>query len=62
MIQSTYLTHLRTTNREPPEAAALLKQAAWAKVCWPWMTEAERQAAKNEVYRLTAQWWRMVRQ
>ena len=62
MTQSTYLAHLTITKREPPEAAAIRQRAEWAKGWLAWMTKHEEQEARAEVRKLTAEWWKAVKQ
>ena len=61
MTQLTYLQQLQVYDQEPPEAAAIRRQAATVKAQAAGKSEAEQQAAKYESYRLTSMWWRAVK-
>lgn len=60
MTQSTHLLHV-IAHGEPPEAAALRAQIAAIKAALVGATDAERMAARLEVYRLSGEWQRTVK-
>ena len=61
MTQSTYLTHIIETNREPPAAATIRQQAVTVKAQAADKAADERLKAKYAAYELTGEWQRMVR-